>query len=90
MERVILVLAMLAGLHLILSFLQFAMGAIRGNFMRIPPQAKATDVVADAIDVPTENTETDWQEYDIPAYMRRQGIGNNSGSKATASFEVLA
>jgi hypothetical protein len=32
MERVILVLAMLAGLHLILSFLQFALEAIRGFF----------------------------------------------------------
>jgi hypothetical protein len=32
----------------------------------------------------------DWQQYDIPAYMRRSGIGNDSGSKGTASFEVIA
>ena len=71
MERVILVLAMLAGLHLILSFLQFAVEAIRGYFTR-SPHLVAT------------------QQYDIPAYMRRNGIGNDSGSKGTASFEVIA
>ena len=44
MERVILVLAMLAGLHLILSFLQFALESIRNFFMRIPLQAKVEEV----------------------------------------------
>jgi hypothetical protein len=41
MERVILVLAMLAGLHLILSFLQFALEAIRGSFLRVPSRPRS-------------------------------------------------
>ena len=86
MERVILVLAMLAGLHLILSFLQFALEAIRGYFARTPPQVSKTEAVNEAI----EKTVTDWQQYDIPAYMCRNGIGNDSGSKTKASFEVIA
>lgn len=82
MERVILVLAMLAGLHLILSFLQFVVEALRGYFTRTPSQANAPAAV--------EEPAMDWQQYDIPAYMRRNGIGNDSGSKATTSFEVIA
>ena len=86
MERVILVLAMLAGLHLILSFLQFAVEAIRGYFTHSPHQVATTEVVQDA----SKELAVDWQQYDTPAYMRRNGIGNDSGSKGTASFEVIA
>lgn len=90
MERVILVLAMLAGLHLILSFLQFALEAIRGSFLRVRLQAKVEEVVAEADEVPAEDVITDWRQYDIPAYLRRNGTGNDSGHTAKASFEVIA
>jgi len=86
MERVILVLAMLAGLHLILSFLQFAVEAIRGYFTHSPHLVATTEVVQ----ATSKESAVDWQQYDIPAYMRRSGIGNDSGSKGTASFEVIA
>ena len=90
MERVILVLAMLAGLHLILSFLQFVLEAIRGSIQRVPLLAKIEEVVAEVNAVPAEEPVTDWRQYDIPAYLRRKGIGNDSGHTAKASFEVIA
>jgi hypothetical protein len=90
MERVILVLAMLAGLHLILSFLQFVLEAIRGSIQRIPLLAKIEEVVAEVNEVPAEEPVTDWRQYDIPAYLRRNGIGNDSGNTAKPSFEVIA
>ena len=90
MERVILVLAMLAGLHLILSFLQFALESIRNFFMRIPLQANVEEVVADVREVRAEEHLADWRQYDIPAYLRRNGIDNDSGNTAKASFEVIA
>lgn len=90
MERVILVLAMLAGLHLILSFLQFALEAIRGSFLRSPLKAKVDEVVAGVDEVPAEEPVTDWRQYDIPAYLRRNGTGNDSVNTAKASFEVIA
>lgn len=90
MERVILVLAMLAGLHLILSFLQFALEAIRGSFLRVPLRAKVEEVVAEVDEVPAEEPVTDWRQYDVPAYLRRNGIGSDSGNTAKASFEVIA
>ena len=62
MERVILVLAMLAGLHLILSFLQFALESIRNFFMRIPLQAKVEEVVADVREVRAEEHLADWRQ----------------------------
>ena len=90
MERVILVLAMLAGLHLILSFLQFALNAIHNSFLHVPLQAKVDEVVAEVDEVPAEEPVTDWRQYDVPAYLRRYGIGNDSGNTAKASFEVIA
>ena len=90
MERVILVLAMLAGLHLILSFLQFALEAIRGSIQRIPLLAKIEEVVAEVNEVPAEEPVTDWRQYDIPAYLRCNGTGNDSGNTAKPSFEVIA
>ena len=90
MERVILVLAMLAGLHLILSFLQVVLESIRNFSMRIPLQAKVEEVVAEVDEVPAEEPVTDWRQYEVPAYLRRNGIGNDSGNTAKASFEVIA
>lgn len=90
MERVILVLAMLAGLHLILSFLQFVLESIRGSFRHLPLQAKVEEEVAEVNEVTAEEPVTDWRQYDIPAYLRRNGIGNDSGNTAKASFEVIA
>jgi hypothetical protein len=90
MERVILVLAMLAGLHLILSFLQFVLEALRGPFLRNPLPAKVEEVVAEVQEVPAEEPVTDWRQYDIPAYLRWNGIGNDSANMAKASFEVIA
>jgi hypothetical protein len=90
MERIILVLAMLAGLHLILSFLQFALEAIRGFFQRVQLQANVEEVVADVNETPAEEPVKDWRQYDIPAYLRRNGTGNDSVNTAKASFEVIA
>ncbi len=90
MERVILVLAMLAGLHLILSFLQSALEAIRGFVKRDPLPTPVDEVMADGDEPSAVEPETDWRQYDIPAYLRRKGIGNDSGHTAKASFEVIA
>ena len=90
MERVILVLAMLAGLHLILSFLQFVLEAIRGSIQRVPLLANIEEVVAEVSEVPAEEPVTDWRQYDIPAYLRCNGTGNDSGNTAKPSFEVIA
>jgi hypothetical protein len=82
MERVILVLAMLAGLHLILSFLQSAVEGMKAFFNRIPERSATHELV--------EEKTTDWRLYDIPAYMRRNGIETDSGKNGDASFEVIA
>jgi hypothetical protein len=82
MERVILVLAMLAGLHLILSFLQSAVEGMKAIFNRPPERSATPDLV--------EEKTTDWRRYDIPAYMRRNGIEADSGKSGDASFEVIA
>jgi hypothetical protein len=47
-------------------------------------------VVAEVDEVPAEEPVTDWRQYDIPAYLRRNGTGNDSGHTAKASFEVIA
>lgn len=90
MERVILVLAMLAGLHLIISFLQFALDAIRGFFMRAPLRTKVAQETDDVLEAPAEEVVTDWSQYDIPAYLRRNGSSNDTGITAKPSFEVIA
>ncbi len=82
MERVILVLAMLSGLHLILSFLQVLISAIRGYFKPISALIVNADVIEDAM--------TDWQQFDTPAYMRRNRLQSEYGNKGKASFEVIA
>ncbi len=82
MERVILVLAMLAGLHLILSFLRSVTESMKVFFNRIPERLATPDLL--------EEKTTDWRQYDIPAYMRRNGIEADSGKNGDASFEVIA
>ncbi|TXT28544.1 MAG: hypothetical protein FD131_3010 [Rhodocyclaceae bacterium] len=69
MERVILVLAMLAE-------------GMKVFFNRIPERLVTPDLV--------EEKTTDWRQYDIPAYMRRNGIEADSGKNGDASFEVIA
>ncbi len=81
MERVILVLAMLAGLHLILSFLRSAAEGLKSFLIRTPERAATPDQV--------EEKTSDWRQYDVPSYMRRNGIDIDSGKKGDASFEVI-
>lgn len=82
MERVILILAMLAGLHLILSFLRAAVVGIR-TFLA--PENEPTEMPG-LNDLKT----TDWRQYDVPAYVRRKGIDFDPGRNGNASFEVIA
>ena len=51
-------------------------------FNRIPKRLATPDLV--------EEKTTDWRQYDIPAYMRRNGIEADSGKNGDASFEVIA
>jgi hypothetical protein len=62
MERVILVLAMLAGLHLLLSFLRYSAQGLKKLLSRTPEVTKAPEP-AKVINVTT----SDWQQYDRPA-----------------------
>lgn len=82
MERVILILAMLAGLHLILSFLRTAVVGIRNLF----ESAHGPSDIPGPDDLKT----TDWRQYDVPAYVRRKGIDFDPGRNGNASFEVIA
>jgi hypothetical protein len=85
MERVILVLAMLAGLHLLLSFLRCSAQGLKSLLNRTP-EATAASEPAKVIDVTT----SDWQQYDRPAVQRRTGIDIDSAKSGEASFEVIA
>ncbi len=94
MERIILVLAMLAGLHLVLSFLRLAVGSLKNVFIRpqeivVTPEAANVVEPAEAVEVVEEKT-TDWRQYDVPAYIRRNRIETDSGKSGDASFEVIA
>lgn len=82
MERVILVLAMLAGLHLILSFLRTSVVGIRNFFAPTHKLAESAELV--------EVNAIDWRQYDVPAYVRRNGINFDSGRNGNASYEVIA
>lgn len=82
MERVILILAMLAGLHLILSFLRTAVVGIKKLF----EPAHEPNEMPEPVDLKT----TDWRQYDVPAYVRRKGIDFDPGRNGNASFEVIA
>jgi len=81
MERVILILAMLAGLHLILSFLRVAFVGIK-SFLVLTNEPKELL----ELDLKT----IDWRQYDVPAYVRRNGLNFDSGNNGKASFEVIA
>ncbi|WP_291997071.1 hypothetical protein [Candidatus Accumulibacter sp. ACC012] len=85
MERVILVLAMLAGLHSLLSFLRSSAQGLKKLLSRTPEVTKAPEP-AKVINVTT----SDWQQYDRPAVQRRTGIDIDSAKSGEASFEVIA
>jgi hypothetical protein len=59
MERVILVLAMLAGLQLLLSFLRCSAQGLKSFLNRRPEATAASE--------PVKVTSTHWQQYDRPA-----------------------
>ena len=82
MERVILILAMLAGLHLVLSFLHSAAGALKGLLIRTPRPAATPE--------PVQEKAAGWQQYSVPAYQRRQETDSGSAKNSEASFEVIA
>ena len=85
MERVILVLAMLAGLHSLLSFLRSSAQGLKKLLSRTPEVTKAPEP-ARVVNVTT----SDWQQYDRPAVQRRTGIDIDSAKSGEASFEVIA
>jgi hypothetical protein len=82
MERVILVLAMLAGLHLLLSFLRSARTRPQGAGLNRNPKRRHARA--------GEGHRTHWQQYDRPAYQRRTGIDIDPAKSGEASFEVIA
>ncbi len=96
MERVILVLAMLAGLHVVLSFLRFAVESLKSVLIRSQEETATPDAVnevetAEVVEVVEDKT-TDWRQYDVPTYIRqrRNRIEADSGFNGNASFEVIA
>ncbi len=82
MERVILVLALLAGLHLILSFLRWAVQTIQDWLLQKPEPTVTPEPVPEA--------GTDWRPYHLPACRRRSRIDPGPAKKGEASFEVIA
>lgn len=96
MERVILVLAMLAGLHFVLSFLRFAVESLKSVLIRQQEETATPDAVnevetVEVVEVVEDKT-TDWRQYDVPTYIRqrRNRIEADSGFNGDASFEVIA
>lgn len=94
MERVILVLAMLAGLHVVLSFLRFAVESLKSVFTQSQekmamPEAINVVEAAEVVEMLKEKS-TYWQLYDTPTYMRRSWIDSDSGKNGDTSFEVIA
>ena len=85
MERVILVLAMLAGLHLLLCFLR---SSVQGLKKLLSPTPEVTKVLEQARVVNV--TTFDWRQYDRPAVQRRTGIDIDPAKSGEASFEVIA
>ena len=99
MERVILVLAMLAGLHVVLSFLRFAVESLKNVFIRPQEKTAIPDAVnevetVEAVEVVevVEDKTIDWRQYDVPAYirLRRNRVESDPGNNGDASFEVIA
>lgn len=96
MERVILVLAMLAGLHVVLSFLRFVVESLKSVLIRSQEEAATPDEInevepVEVVEVVEDKT-TDWRQYDVPTYIRqrRNRIEADSGFNGDASFEVIA
>ena len=96
MERVILVLAMLAGLHVVLSFLRFAVESLKSVLIWSQEETATPDEVnevepVEVVEVVEDKT-TDWRQYDVPTYIRqrRNRIEADSGFNGDASFEVIA
>jgi len=82
MERVILVLALLAGLHLVLSFLRWVVQTIQDWLLQKPDPTVTPEPVPEA--------GTDWRPYHLPACQRRSRIGPRPAKEGEASFEVIA
>lgn len=82
MERVILVLALLAGLHLILSFLRSAAQTVQDWLLQKPAPALTP--------APVQEARTDWRSYHVPACQRRSRTDPDPARKGEASFEVIA
>jgi hypothetical protein len=99
MERIILVLSMLAGLHVVLSFLRFAVESLKNVFIRSQEETATPDEVSEVETVEVvevvevvEDKTIDWRQYDVPAYIRqrRNRIEADLGKNSDASFEVIA
>ena len=78
MERVILVLALLAGLHLILSFLRYAAQTVQDWLLQKPVPTVMPELAKEA--------RTDWRPYHVPACQRRCRIGPDPAKKGEASL----
>ena len=82
MERVILVLALLAGLHLIVSFLRVAAQTVQDWLLQKPAPTVTPE--------PVQEARTDWRPYHVPACQRRSPIEPDRVKRGEASFEVIA
>ncbi len=82
MERIILVLALLAGLHLVFSFLQWAAQTVQDWLLQKPEPTVTPE--------PVQEARTDWRPYHLPACQRRSPIEPDRVKSSEASFEVIA
>ncbi|EXI73410.1 MAG TPA: hypothetical protein PK440_11160 [Candidatus Accumulibacter phosphatis] len=82
MERVILVLALLAELHLVLSFLRWVVQPVQDWLLQKPEPTVTPEPVPEA--------RTGWRPYHLPACQRRNRIDPGPAKKGEASFEVIA
>ena len=81
MERVVLILALLAGLHLMLRLFQLAAQTVKDWLLRKPELTDTPD--------PVQECETDWRPYHAPACQRRCRIAPDPAQSGEASFEVI-
>ncbi len=81
MERVVLILALLAGLHLVLRLFQLAAQTVKDWLLRKPELTDTPD--------PVQESETDWRPYHVPACQRRCRIAPDPAQSGEASFEVI-
>ena len=82
MERVILVLALLAGLQLVLSFLRLAAQTVKDGLLKKPEPTVTLK--------PVQEARTDWRPYHMPACQRRSRSQPDPAKTGEASFEVIA